>query len=133
MSSQTVIVAGTGYRDPQQVLMSVDCPQHSRKEEEEDHILMGAVSRIQQVLPVTGCDGPVEMLATAIQPLKRLLMHQTLQPVVARHPLERQHHQLLMIGCDIAALKDRCNFKLAGSHLVVARLDGDTQSVELPL
>ncbi len=60
-------------------------------------------------------------------------MVQTDQPVTVGDAAERRHHQLLVVGGDVALLVDGSQLVLAGCHLVVSGFGGDAQLEHLPL
>ena len=76
---------------------------------------------------------PVEVLARAVHPGKRLLVQQARQPVFRRHPLQRLHHHHLVVGGDVGVLEHRRNLILARRDFVVARLHRHAHAVELGL
>jgi len=76
---------------------------------------------------------PVVVLARAIDACEGLLVQQGHQAVVARHPLQRLHDQVLVVRAHAGLLEDGRHLVLGRRHLVVARLDRHAQAGQLAL
>ena len=123
VGAEAMIVAGVRDAVAQQALPDVDRANHRRAEEQELHVVVRRVARVQQVVAEVVADAPVQVLAGAVDAGKRLLVHQARQAVLRRHPLHRLHRHHLVIGGDVGALEDRRDFVLRRRDFVVARLD----------
>gem|GEM_PF-6284611 len=73
------------------------------------------------------------MLAGAVNPGKRLLVEQTLHPVLLGNSPEDGHQQLLMVGGDVGPLEHRRDLELARRYLIVPGLGGNTELEQLTL
>ena len=91
---------------------------------------MRRLARFQHIDPVVRHKRPVVMLSGTIDSGKRLLMQQTLHSMLARHPLQCLHHDLIVIHRDIDFRVDRRQFMLCRSHLVMLGLCGNTNFPE---
>jgi hypothetical protein len=60
-------------------------------------------------------------------------VQQRREAVPLRHPLQRFHHQHLVVAGDVALLEERGDLVLARRHLIVPGLDRHAQAVELEL
>ena len=72
VSAQPVIVARAGDRDAQQILMFVHRLDHRAQDQEELCVVLRRFARLQQVDAGIGRDGPVVVLAAAVDTGKRL-------------------------------------------------------------
>ena len=69
-----MIVAGVRDAVAQQALPHVDGADHRRAEEQELHVVVRRVARVQQVVAEVVADAPVQVLAGAVDAGKRLLV-----------------------------------------------------------
>ena len=131
VGAQTVIIAGGGHRDTQQVLIVIHCLNNGTQEQQELGVFVGCLTGSQQVH--TGIRGhrPVVVLAGAVDTVKGLFMQQTDQPVAGSHLLHDLHGQLVVIGGDICGGVDGRQLMLGRGHLIVLRLGQNTQLPEL--
>ena len=73
-----MIVACSGGSHPQQVGVHIDRTNDRREYSEEDRVVAGIIARRQQILAAI-CDGPVAVLARAIDAGERLLVQKANQ------------------------------------------------------
>ena len=73
------------------------------------------------------------MLARAVDTGEGLLVEQTFHAVLLGDCLEDRHRQLLVVRGDVGALEHRRQLELAGGHLVVPGLGGNTEFEQLAL
>ena len=130
---EAVIVPGAGDRETHQPLELVHRAQHGRTEDEELDVVVRRVARIEQVVPEVVAHAPVQVLAGAVDPGERLLVHQAREAVFRRHPSQHLHRHHLVISGDVGVLEDRGELELAGRDLVVPRLHRHADLVELAL
>ena len=131
VGSQPVVVAGGGHGGAQQPLIIVHGLDHRHKEQQELRVLVGRLARGQQIDAGVGGDGPVIVLAAAVDAGKGLLMEQAHQTVLGGHPLHNLHGQLVVVGGNVGGGVDGGQLMLGGRHLVVLRLGQDAQLPKL--
>ena len=68
LAAQTVLVAHAGGGLAQQVGVGVHRLHDAGEHQQELEVLVGGVARVQQVLAGVGADGPVVVLARAVDP-----------------------------------------------------------------
>jgi hypothetical protein len=71
------------------------------------------VAGTEQVVAQVVAHAPVQVLAGAVDAGKRLLVQQTREPVLRRHPTHHLHRHHLMIGGDVGVLEHRRDLVLA--------------------
>ena len=118
--------------------MLVDALQDRSQEEEEAHVLVWRLSRLEEVDPVERVvardrERPVAVLARAVDSRERLLMEERLEAMAHRHVAQHRHHELVVIDGDVGLLELRRHLELAGGDLVVPRDDRHAELVELML
>jgi hypothetical protein len=134
-----VLVARRGDARAQQPRVLVHRLQHGGEEDEEAHVLVRRLPRLEQVeavdLGVVGGDRhrPVAVLARAVDAGERLLVQHGLQPVAERDLAQRRHHELVVVGGEVGLGEARRHLELARRHLVVPRDDRHAELVELVL
>jgi hypothetical protein len=117
----------------------VHAVEHRGQEDQEANVLMRRRAGLEQVRavesrPVGGNGhGPIAVLARAVDPGERLLVHDRLEPVPERDLLEGRHHQLVVVDGDVGLLEERRHLELRRRDLVVPRRDRDAELVELML
>ena len=110
--------------------MPVDGSEHRAQEEQELQVVLGRASRRQQVDAVVGADGPVVVLAAAVDSREGLLMQQAHESVLLGGLLHDLHDQLVLVGGDIDSVVDAGELMLRRGNLVVLRLGGDAELPE---
>ncbi len=133
VGAEAVVVRGARHGGAQKVLVAVDGAEHGGAHEQELHVLVRRLARLEQIEARVGAHRPVVVLARSVDARERLLVHQADEPVARRHARERHHEQLLVVGGEVARLEDRRDLVLARCDLVVARLDRHAEPVELGL
>ena len=92
-------------------------------------LLARRLARLEQVHARVGRDGPVVVLAAAVDAGKGLFVQQADKTVLAGDLLHYLHRQLVVVGGDIGGGEDRRQLVLAGRDLVVLGLG---ENAELP-
>jgi hypothetical protein len=130
-----MVLAGGGDARAQQALVGVDGLDDRRAEEQEAQVLVRGGAGREQVAAAVGEQRPVVVLAGAVDAGERLLVQQADEAVAARGRAQDLHRQLLVVDADVGALERRGDLVLAGSDLVVARLDrhADLRQLQLGL
>ena len=126
-----MVVARGGHGDAQQILVFVHGLDDGAQEQQELGVLIGGGAGIQQVHPGVGGDGPVVVLAGAVDPVEGLLMEQAHQAMALGNLLHHLHGQLIVVGCDVGGGEDGSQLMLGWGHLVVLGLGQDTQLPQL--
>ena len=126
-----MIVSGRGYRQPQQVLVFVHSLDHRAQKQQELGVLIGGLAGGQQVHAGVRGDGPVVVLAAAVDPGKGLFVEQADQIVPFRYPLHDLHGQLVVVRGDVGGGIDGGQLVLSRGDLVVFRLGQDAQLPQL--
>ena len=106
-----------------------DAGQH----QQELQVFVGGVAGVQQVLPQVGADGPVVVLAGAIDAGIGLFVEQAHQAVAGGHPLHGLHGQLVLVHGQVAHGVKGGQLMLGRGHLLVLGLGGDAQLPQLPV
>ena len=130
VGAQTVVVAGGGDGGAQQVGVLIHRLDDSGQEHHELQVLHGGIARVQQVL-VLGADGPVVVLAGAVDPLEGLLMLEADKAVLAGDLLHDLHGEQVVVDGHVGGVVDGGQLVLGGGHLVVLGLGGDAQLPQL--
>ena len=131
VGAQTVIVAGGSHRQPQQILIIIHRLNNGAQEQQEPGVLIGRVAGRQQVHAGIGGDGPVVVLAGAVDAVKGLLMEQTYQTVTGSYLLHDLHGQLVVVGGHVGGGVDGSQLMLGGGHLVMLGLGQNAQLPQL--
>ena len=74
--AETVVVAGGGDGDAEQILIIVNRLNDGAQEQQELRVLIGSVARLEKVYAGVGGNGPVVVLAAAVDAGKGLFMQQ---------------------------------------------------------
>ncbi len=111
--------------------MSVHGFQDTGQEEQELPVFVRLSARVQQVLPVVSGEGPVVVLAGAVDAGKGLFVEQADQSLLVCHPLQRLHHDLVVVCRHICFRVDGGQLMLRRSHFVVLSLGRDTHLPQL--
>ena len=130
VGAQAVVVARGSDGGAQQVGVLVNRLDNGGQEHHELQVFHRGIARIQQVLAL-GADGPVVVLAAAVHALKRLLVLQADQAVLAGDLLHHLHRQQVVVDGDIGGVVDGGQLMLAGGDLVVLGLGGHAQLPQL--
>ena len=69
------------------------------------------------------------MLARAVYARKGFLVEEHHEAMTSSDGGHNVHHQLVLVVGEVGFAIDGCELKLVGSHLVVARLEGDAEAV----
>ena len=93
----------------------------------------GVVAGVEQVALRGVAEREVHVLAGAVDARERLLVQEAREAEALRDAPERDHHELLVVGRDVARLEHRRELELAGRHLVVPRLGRNAELEELLL
>ena len=125
-----MIVARGGDGGAQQVGVIVNGLDDRGQEHHELQVLHRGVAGIQQVL-VLGADGPVVVLAAAVDALERLLMLQADQTVLVGDLPHHLHRQQVVVDGDVGGVVDGGQLMLAGGDLVVLGLGGNAERPQL--
>ena len=127
--TKAVIIARRGNRAAKQALIFVDCLNDGAQEHQEAKVAHRGLARIEQVQLVGG-NGPVVMLARAVDPFEGLLMEQTDQTVMACNGFHQFHGDQVVVDRAVGHGEDRCELVLRRSNLVVLGLGGDAELPE---
>ena len=130
--AEAMVVAGAGGGRAQEVGVQVDRADDGQQHGEEDRVLLRVRARLQQVAPAVG-DGPVAVLAAAVDAGERLLVQQALHAVALGRAAQDLHDEHVVVHGEVELLEDRRKLELRGRDLVVARLRGDAELPELRL
>ena len=79
--AQPVVVAGEGHRGPEKVLVVVHTFDEGRQKQQELGVLPGGGAGLEQIFARVGGEGPVVVLAGAVDAREGLLMEQAHQSV----------------------------------------------------
>ena len=75
--AEAVVVAGRGHGQTEQILIVVDGLNYRAQKQQELGVFMRRFAGGQQVYARVGCDGPVVVLAAAVDAVKGLFVQQT--------------------------------------------------------
>ena len=131
VGAQAVVVARGGHGDAQQVLVLVDGLDDRAEEEQELRVLIRGGAGLEQVLSVVGGDGPVVVLARAVDAVEGLFVQQADHVVVRGDLLHDLHGELVVVGRDVRRGEDRGELVLRRGDLVVLGLGEDAEFPQL--
>ena len=131
VGTEAVVVSGRGRAHPQQPLIFVHGLDDRHQKDQKLRILIGGFPGTQQVYALVRRDGPVVVLAAAVDAGKGLFMQQADQTVLPGDLLHDLHGQLVVVRGDVRRGKNRRKLVLAGSDLVVLGLGIDAELPEL--
>ena len=100
LGAQAVVVARKGHGGAQEVLILVHPLHKGGQEQQEAGVLAGGAARLEQVVAGVGSQGPVVVLARAVDAGKGLLMEQAHQAVLPGHLLHHVHGDLVVVAGD---------------------------------
>ena len=101
-----MVVARRSDCNSQQILVFVYRFDNGCQEELELEIVLGILAGVEKVFTRVGTDGPVVVLAGAVDAGKWLFMQQAYQTVLLGGFLHNLHCQLVVIGCNIGGGED---------------------------
>ena len=133
LGPQAVVVAREGHGGAQEVLILVHALHKGSQKQQEAGVLAGGAARLEQVVAGIGGQGPVVMLARAVDAGKGLLMEQAHQAVLPGHLLHHVHGDLVVVAGGVGVGVDGGHLMLTGGHLVVLGLGQDPQLPQLPV
>ena len=111
--------------------MLINRLQNAGEYQQELDVLVRRLTRIKQVDPIISHQGPVVVLAGAIDPCKRFLVKQASHMMFCRDSFERLHHDVVVVNSQGCILIDDCQLMLCRGHLIVLGLCRDTKLPEL--
>ena len=134
VGAEAVIVAGMGHDGPQQARVLMHGPDHGGAEDEELHVGVRRVARIQEVALAGTAQRPVDVLAGTVHAGEGLLVRAG-RPCRTSRP---RGESVIMINCwwsvaMLAVSKTGRDFVLGRGHFVVAGLDRHAQLEQLAL
>ncbi|CDC68125.1 unknown [Oscillibacter sp. CAG:155] len=130
LSAQTVVIAGEGHGGPQEVLIVIHALDEGGQEQQELGVLAGRGAGLEEVLAAVGGQGPVVVLAGAVDAGKGLFVQQAHQTVAVGHLLHDLHGQLVLVAGGVGVGVDGGHLVLRGRHFVVLGLAEDAQGPE---
>ena len=128
--AEPVIVACRGHGDAQKILIVVHRLDHGAEEQQKLRVVIRRVAGRQQVDARVGGNGPVVVLAAAVDAGKRLFMQQADEIVFQRNLLHNFHRELVVVGGDVRCRIDRREFVLRRRNLVVLGFGKDAKLPE---
>jgi hypothetical protein len=90
-------------------------------------------TRLEEVADAGAADGPVDVLAGAVDARERLLGEEADEAMLGGDAAEQRHREHLVVVGDVGGFVDRGHFVLGRGDLVVAGLDRDAQLEALAL
>ena len=130
-SAQTVIVAGKCHRSPQEVLILVHALDKGRQEQQELGVLAGSLAGLEEVLACVGVQGPVIVLAGAVDTGEGLFIQKAHQIVLFCDLFHDLHGELVVVAGGVGVGIDGSHLVLGGGRFVVLGLAVNTQSPEV--
>ena len=130
VGAEAVVIAGRGDGHAEKVGVRVDGRDQAGENDEELQVVLGIVARLEEVLAV-GAEGPVVVLAGAVDVLERLLVLQADETMVRGDELHLLHGEEVVVDGERAHLEDGGELVLARGDLVVLGLGGDAELPEL--
>ena len=126
-----MVVAGEGHRGPEEVLVFVHTLHKGRQEQQELGVLAGGLAGLEEVFAGVGVQGPVIVLAGAVDAGKGLFMEQTHHVMLVGDLLHDLHGELVVVAGGVGIGVHRGHLVLGGGHLVVLGLAVDAQGPEI--
>ena len=105
--AEAQVVAGGRHRRAQLGRITVDRLDHGGDEEQEAGVGGGIRAGLEEVEARIGAQGPIDVLARAVDPGEGLLVHEGGHPVAPRHDIDGLHHELIGVGGDVGARSTR--------------------------
>jgi hypothetical protein len=115
LAPKAVVVGGGGHGGAQQRPILVQGADGGGTEHQELGVGVRGIARIKQAAQLGIADGVVEVLARAVDAGKGLLVQQADHAVALGHAAQGGHHQLVVVGGQVALLIDGGDFELAGA------------------
>ena len=109
--------------------MFVDGADHGGEHSKENRVLLRIGTGFEEVASVVG-DGPVAVLAAAVDTLERLFMQKALEAVALGRLAQHLHDEHVVVHGEVEVLEHGRELELRGRDLVVARLRGDAELPE---
>ena len=106
--------------------MAVDRLDDGAEHREEERVLVRVAARVEEVLAAVD-DGPVVVLARAVDARVRFLVQQALEAVLFGDVAERVHDEHVVVAREVKLLELRGELELRRGDFVVARLRGDAK------
>ena len=126
-----MIVASSGNRQPQQVLIIVHGLNGGAQEQQELGIFVGRLTGFEQIHAGVRSQRPVVVLAAAVDASKGLFRQQAHQTVTGGNLLHDLHGQLVVIRGDVCHGENGSQLVLRGRYLIVLRFGQNTQLPQL--
>ena len=130
VGAQAMVVAGGGDGGAQELLVVVHSLEHGGQGQQEDGVVGRVLARREQVHVRRG-DGPVVVLAAAVDACEGLLADQAVEAMVRGALAQDLHGEEVVVDGRGAAGEDRGDLVLGGGHLVVLGLGVDAELPEL--
>ena len=128
VAAEAVGVARAHDAGFQQTVVAIDAHERGDNEgEEAKGVAFGATGGVKNDAGV-GAERPVAVFAAAVDAGEGFLVEQAAKAVFARHFAHERDEQHVVIHSQIALFVDGGELKLIGSHLIVARLAGNTET-----
>ena len=127
VGAQPLVVAHVGGGLPQQIRVLVHRLQNAGQHQQKLNVFMGRFAGVQQVDAVVGNQGPVVVLAGAVDAGEGLFMEQAGHAVTAGYLFQRLHNNLIVVRRQVGLVVNRGQLMLGGSRLVVLGLGGHSQ------
>ena len=128
VGAQTMIVARTHRAQTQGDTVLVHGPEHGGQEDEELGIVQRGLAGIEQVVALGITDGPVVVLAAAVDAGKGLFVEQTDEVMPRRDLVQQVHDEHVVVGGDIGVLVDGRDLELTGGHFIMPGLGRDAEA-----
>ena len=129
--AQAMVISRIRSGFPEQVSMLVYCFQDAGQHQQKLIVLVRRLARVEQVDPVIGLQGPVIMLAGAVDPCEGLFMEQAAHVMPGSHPFEGLHHKMVVVHRQGRILIDHRQLMLRRSDLVVLCLGRNAEAPQL--
>ena len=130
--AEAVVVARSCDGGAKEVCVLVDRLYDGAEHREEYGVLVRIGAGVEEVLAAVG-DGPVVVLAGAVDACVRLLVEEALESVPLGDVAQRVHHEHVVVRGEVQLLELRRELELRWRDLVVARLRRYAELPELPL
>ena len=126
-----MIVAGECHCGPQEVLILVHALDKGRQEQQELGVLAGSLAGLEEVLACVGVQGPVIVLAGAVDAGKGLFIQKAYQIVLFCDFFHDLHGELIVVAGGVGVCIDGGHLVLSGGRLIVLGLAVNTQGPEV--